>query len=263
MNKVPNKLLLNTATLILTLIINAFSESLGHKSIGEVSDTYHTLITPAGYAFAIWGFIYLLLVGFIGFQWYNWLRHSDTDIIDQVGLWFIMVNLINSLWVIVWVNEGIGLSVLIMVLLLFSLFQLAIRLRLEIWDAPVRIIALVWWPICFYFAWIVLATVVNISAFLVSINWEGGPFSESTWSIIMLCVSTLIYIILIFTRNMREAALVGVWGFLAVGVQHLQDDPAITYTTWTASFVLLALSTYHALQNWSTNPFLKIRRGEI
>ncbi|MGZ5197565.1 MAG: tryptophan-rich sensory protein, partial [Kaistella sp.] len=57
----------NGFALVFTITFNYVSNTgiFNGKTIGNVSDQYHTLITPAGYAFSIWGLIYLLLLGFV------------------------------------------------------------------------------------------------------------------------------------------------------------------------------------------------------
>ena len=57
---------LNFVALVVTIFFNYLSNTgaIGGKTIGNVSDELNTLFTPAGYAFAIWGLIYLLLLGF-------------------------------------------------------------------------------------------------------------------------------------------------------------------------------------------------------
>ena len=60
----------NGIALVSTIIINYLSNTgaINNTTIGEVSNSMNSLFTPAGYAFAIWGFIYLLLIGFIIYQ---------------------------------------------------------------------------------------------------------------------------------------------------------------------------------------------------
>ena len=57
-------LILNTLSLLYALIMNGLAGSpvFNGKSVGSVSAQYDTLFAPAGYAFAIWGLIYLLLI---------------------------------------------------------------------------------------------------------------------------------------------------------------------------------------------------------
>ncbi|MEL7342117.1 MAG: hypothetical protein AAGM67_16665 [Bacteroidota bacterium] len=61
--------LLPTLTLIAILLVIAWNYAvnaipLNGMTSGEVSTLYPTLITPAGYAFSIWGVIYLGLLAF-------------------------------------------------------------------------------------------------------------------------------------------------------------------------------------------------------
>lgn len=259
------KPLLNTLTLLGTLIINYWANTgvIEEKTVGQVSRQYDTLFTPAAYAFAIWGFIYLTLLGFVGYQWYLWYTNKNHEPIHKTGVWLMVANIANGLWVIAWLHEYIGLSVMIMLILLGALIQLVWRLNLERWDAPLLVIAFVWWPICWYIGWIILATVANIAAYLTGIGWDGSPFSEVTWTIIMIVAATIIYLMLIYTRNMREAALVGVWGLIAIAYKQWELQPGIVYTTLVAAGVLLLASGYHGYKNRDTSPLVKWQNQEF
>jgi hypothetical protein len=258
-------LVLNSITYLLVLSVNylAGTGALNNASVGEISDRYHNFFTPAGYAFAIWGVIYLLLFVFVGYQWYAWLKRRDDEYLMSAGIWFIISNLANSLWIIAWTNNRIGLSLILIIFLLVSLVMLMFRLRLEIWDAPVRIIAFVWWPVCIYLGWIIVATMANIAAFSVSLN-PGGAFAlQEGWVIVMIVFAAVIYGLLIFFRNMREAAMVGIWALVAIAVNHWHTAQSVGYAALIVSVVLLIYSFLQAYRNRETLPQNKIRRGEI
>ena len=259
MMKQTSYLIINTLSLIFALVLNGMAGD----AVSNVSAQYNTWITPAGYAFAIWGIIYLLLILFVGYQWYAWFKNRDDTALKQTGWWFTLGNIANGLWIVAWTNEYLGLSVLLIFILLFSLIMLTLSLRLEIWDAPVRTIAFVWWPICIYLGWIVVASVANVSVYLVSINWQGGFLSPLAWSVIMIGVATVIYLLLLFTRNMREAALVGVWAFIAIAVRQGSVHPEIMFSALVAAGVLLIVIAWHGYRNRATSPLEKIKRGEI
>ncbi len=260
-----NLLIINTLSLAFALVLNGLAGSgvFGGKTVADVSARYDTLITPAGYAFAIWGVIYLLLLLFAGYQWYAWLKNREDTALKQTGLWFALGNLANGLWIVVWLNEYLALSVVVILILLVSLIMLTLRLRLETWDAPVRTIAFVWWPICIYLGWIVVATVANVSVYLVSINWQGGFLSPLAWTVVMIAVATVIYLLLIYTRNMREAALVGVWAFIAIAVRQGSLNPEIVYAALVGAALLLIAISWHGYRNRQTSPFEKLKRGEV
>ena len=230
--------------------------------MGEVSAQYDTLFAPAGYAFAIWGLIYILLILFVGYQWFEWLKYKRDENLVKTGFWFTISNLANGFWIITWLSDYIGVSVILMLILLFALVVLTIQLRLEVWDAPVRIIAFVWWPICIYVGWIIVATVANIAAFLVSINWNGSLLPPETWTVVMVTAATFIYLLLIYFRNMREAAMVGVWALIAIAVRRWSDYHSIAIAATASAVILFLAVAVHGYINRNTSPFAKLKRGE-
>ena len=250
-------LLANTLTFLGTLYVNyIYSSGSGSgQSVGEVSDQYSTMITPAGYAFSIWGLIYLLLLGFVVNQWLEYFKGWKDESLSKSGIWFTLANVFNGLWIVVWTIEQIGLSVLVIFLLLFCLIQLVLRLGLEMWDAPKRVIFLVWWPICIYTGWLVLASVVNTAVLVKYAGILEGLFNETAWTIIIITVAVLIYLLLTFTRNMREAALVGTWGIAAIAYRHWDTEAALAITALIAAVLLFIVSSFHAYKNRKSAPF--------
>jgi hypothetical protein len=252
-----NVVIVNTITLVIMLFANfvAGSGVFINKTVGEVSNKYDTLFAPAGYAFSIWSFIFLLTIGFVVYQW-KLLRGDDTEeYIDRTGYWFAISNIANTLWLYCWMNEMLGLSVIIILLLLLSLCVLAIRLRLELDKKPVQIILFVWWPIVVYLGWIMVATIACIAAWLVSKGWQGGGIGEDTWTIIMIAIATALYLYLIKSRNLREAAGVGIWAFIAVAIKQGQQHYNISLAAIIASIILLIAIVIHAYKNWRDNDF--------
>lgn len=258
-------LFLNTLTFVFAVVLNALQGSSLFKgvTVGEISKKYETLITPAGYAFAIWGVIYLMLLLFIVYQWIVWFRKREDTALNQIGVWFAIGNIANGLWIVAWLNEYFGLSVLLIFMLLFSLIMLTIRLKLELWDASVRTIFFVWWPIVIYLGWMVVASVANVSVWLVSINWDGWSIPPVYWTIIMIGLATIIYLLLIFRRNMREAALVGIWAFIAIAMKQKSVHDEIYITSLIASGILFIFIVIHAFKNRKTLPHNKLIRGEF
>ena len=252
---------LNTLSLGFTLFVNYWVNTSGNpgRSVGEISDAYPTLITPAGYAFAIWGIIYLLLISFVVFQWSG---KRPGDLISRVGPWFIVSNLANAAWIFAFLHEEFWLSVAFMFILLSSLLALVWRLQIAIWDGGLRIIFFVWWPIAIYLGWIVTASVVNVAATLVASGWDGLGLSESTWGILMIAVATAVYLLLTFKRNLRESAGVGCWALVAIIVARGDGAPMVTTTAWMAVGILALAIAVHGFRGRATSPFLKWKRGE-
>ena len=252
--------LANPIALVATIIIN-YSASAGlinGQTIGEVSARYPTLVTPAGYAFSIWGLIYLMLAGFVVYQARGLFRpvNSDDFVLD-IGWWFVASCVTNSLWVITWVYNWTGLSVLMMALLLLSLIKIILSTNMERWDAPMPIILFVWWPFCLYAGWITVAIIANVAAFLTKIGWSGFGLSDSAWAVLMIIAAGIINLLMIRNRNMREFALTGVWALVGIIVANWGAQQPVVITAAITAIVLFIASTIHSYRNQDTAPYLK------
>jgi hypothetical protein len=256
-----NLAILNSISILAVIAINGIAGSSGifGETVGGVSAKYNTLFTPAGYAFSIWGIIYLGLIAFAIYQNIQAFKNdTDSGFIIQIGPWMVLNSLANIAWIFAWLSEHIGLSLLLMLIILGTLIVMISRLNMERWDAPFPIIAFIWWPICIYSGWIAVATIANVSAFLVSIQWLA-LFSAINWTVIMIFVAVALNLLMIRFRNMREFAAVGVWALLAIALRHWD---AIELIQWTALFgvlVLFVALSVHAYINRSTSPLIKFR----
>ncbi|MDY7393759.1 tryptophan-rich sensory protein [Aureibaculum sp. 2210JD6-5] len=250
--------IINSLSVLIAIGVNYYSQvyKINGNTVGRLSDEYANLFTPAGYAFSIWGLIYLGLIVFSTFQIYQTFKlKKKVDFIVQTNYWFALTNLANAAWIIAWLNEYTLLSVLIMFVMLFSLVKIILNTNMERWDAPKKIIAFYWWPICLYSGWIAVATIANVSAYLAKIEWTRLGLSEIQWTIIMILIATFLNIIMIYKRNMREFAAIGVWALLAIFVRHQSEYQNIAYTALSGAIILLVFIMYHGFKNRKMNPF--------
>lgn len=253
--------LLNLCSVILVIAVNYISQALrlNDTTIGDISRKYDNLFTPASYAFAIWGIIFLGLLAYSLFQIRRaFFSTKDSSFIEQTGYWFLMANLLNSAWVVAFVYDQTALSVLIMLGILISLIKIILNTNMERWDAPIAIIAFVWWPIAIYSGWISVATIANIAAYLTKIGWNGGFLSETMWTIVLIIVAILLNLTMIWKRNLREFALVGVWALYAIYVRHQDSNEAISSVALGGSMLLLLAVLMHGFKNRKTNPLKKL-----
>lgn len=252
----------NLIVILAVIVWNYLSNSADIKgnTVGSLSNEYFNLFTPAGYAFIIWGpiFIGLLALGIYGVV-QAFRRNGYTSFLIKMGPWLILANLGNAAWLWFWLNEQTGISVIVMLIILISLIMVILRLNMERWDAPLGIIAFIWWPICLYSGWIAVATVANISAYLAKIEWSW-LFSERTWTILMIIIAAGINLFMIITRNMREFASVGIWAIIAIAVRHWDSIPSIRNTSLIAAVVLTLAVLIHSYRNRDTNPFTRAKQ---
>ena len=230
-------LVLNTMTFLVTVYVNYLfgSGAGGRKSVGEISNQFDTLITPAGYAFSIWGLIYLLLFGFIAFQWVSYFKKQFDKSIDPTFLWLSLSNLLNALWIFVWTKEYLLLSVFVIFGLLGTLLKLGLNLQIgSKQDKPSLFIGL---PIGIYTGWIIAASVVNLSVWFFSKNWL--QLHDVLWTNLILLIATGIYIFLIRQRDMISPAFVGIWALIAIAVKQWIIHPVISYFSLIMVLILL------------------------
>lgn len=216
------------AAYIVMLVVNGLAGSttlLGGVQTGEVSGVYDNLFTPAGFTFSIWGVIYLLLALFL-------LRAFDViktkkprlkaDVIDRLLVLFTMSSVFNALWLFAWQYQVMWLSVLVMLALLVTLGGIVRMLHLQ--KMGVGEYALVRVPFSVYAGWISVATIANIAAWLVSIEWAGLGYSEAAWTVAVLVLAGLVAMTKGLTRHDPLYVAVFVWAFFGILYKHMSES---------------------------------------
>lgn len=253
--------IVNLVVLVALVTWNYYSNTgaINGKTIGDVSDSYDNLFTPASYAFAIWGLIFLaLLVNGIYIVYCAFSNMEETGFIANSAPWLIAANILNMAWVWLWISEHTAVSVLVMIGILLLLITAIVKLRMEIWDAPLKTIFFIWWPIDLYAGWISVATVANISAYLGSKGFSWG-MSEVSWTIIMIIVIVIINAWIVKYRNMREFAMVAVWALIAIAVRHWDKIPSIQWSATIAAATLLIIVSVHGYKNRHASILTKLK----
>ncbi len=183
-----------------------------------ISDAYPNLFAPAGPAFSIWGLIYLLLGGYVVYQFVK-KDHKTEELLKKISPLFIATSLANISWIFAWHYDFIGLSVLIMATLLILLIRIADILRVEKFSALEKLC--IWAPFSMYFGWITVAAIANITVFLVSIDWGGFGIADFVWTSIILLVGAVIGILRMRKdRNIAYGAVL-IWAYAWILFQHV------------------------------------------
>lgn len=246
----------NAIALIITLAINYLSNTgvLNGNTMKTISDKYHNYFTPAGYAFSIWGLIYLGMIAFVVYTGRSFFKNpndhnSENEVVLKIGWWFVISCMANSLWVVFWLYDFIGLSVILMVILLFSLLKIVINARMELDFHPFKKYLFIFWPFAIYTGWITVALVADIAAWLTKINWNGWGISEISWTIIMILIAGVINVLMVWKRNLREFGLAGIWALIAISVANKNELQSIVYACYTAAAIILISIIMNTLKN--------------
>jgi translocator protein len=245
--------ILNWVALILMLTVNTLANTLpinGYNT-GEVSAFYPNLFVPDGFTFSIWSVIYLLLIGFVLIST-KWLWHKEDAVPGRLAAaiapLFMITCLLNASWILAWHYLQVIISVIIMLAFLGMLIYIYQKLQsYRTLLSPFQKLFL-YTPFVVYLGWISVATIANITALLVHYKWEGGPLSESAWSIIMISIASLLAMIFIWKKSDRAYALVIAWALL--GIYRGQGDmtPAIGYAALAGIVTILLLGVLRLRQ---------------
>jgi hypothetical protein len=211
-------------TYVAMVIVNFLANSLpiNNRSTGVISDAYPNLFAPAGFAFSIWGLIYLLLALYVFYQFILSKKEDNSQkekFLKKINIFFIITSLANISWIFAWHYDFIGLSVLIMLLLLLSLIRIADILKADSLSLNEKIFIKL--PFSIYFGWITVATIANITVFLVSIGWDGFGIADYVWTSIILLIGALIGILRMSQDKNIAYGLVLVWAYFGIMFKHL------------------------------------------
>lgn len=164
----------------------------------EVSNLYDTPITPAGFAFSIWGLIYLLLFVVIVYMIHlSSDRSHRSDIVNEITRPLLGIFVFNVVWNIVFGMKWIGISFLMIIGYWISLIFIGTALsRSRIRLNPI-------FPVAFgiHTGWITIASVVNLYAFFVKLQWGIADRPQVWMTIGIVLAVVLVAVLQVFLRN--------------------------------------------------------------
>ncbi len=221
----------NVWAFVFALTLNYVSVSLplNGKTPRELSDALPNLFVPAPVTFSIWGVIYLLMIGFLVWQYRNVPRYGQNErrdrAIDALGWRPSIGFLLNGLWLVCWHFQWIGLSVLVMAAYLTVLILIVIELSRPDFSA----FSIPKWAFGANLGWICVATIANVTAFLVSKNWRDLGFPEPMIAAAMALNGAAIAFLAV--RKWRQFALgfAVVWALFGIYLARKEDERMVAF----------------------------------
>jgi hypothetical protein len=203
---------------------------INNKTPEVISDEYPTLITPSGYAFAIWSLIYFGLAAFSIYQALpkNTVRYANIRTI------YILNCAANCAWLYFWHYEQILASLVAMLVLLGTLVFINVKLLKtesteEYWLACV--------PFNIYFGWITVATILNFTVVLAYLGVKTSDFLTSILASVLVVAATLLGIIVRFKLVNVAYPLTIAWALTAIAIKQSGQTMIVVC----AAFCVIAL----------------------
>jgi len=217
--------LVTVLSFLVTLTVNAAANALpiNGQTTASISDRFAVHVIPAGYVFAIWGVIYVLLAAFT--TWQALPRNREDDTLRALGWLPALSGALNTVWLLLFQYEMFALTVPVMLALLVTL--IAIHLRL--WEHRDALHGTTYWtvraPWSVYLGWITVATIANIAQAGAALGFDGFGIDPVLIAAAVLLVG--LAIAARFVWRFRDAAygLVIVWAYAGIVVKESGAAP--------------------------------------
>lgn len=213
---------INTGAFAAMIAVNALANliPIGGNTTGQVSEIWPNLFTPAPVTFAIWGVIYLLLTGFVLYQWELFDGGAvSAGVRERVGLWFAVSCVLNIAWIFSWHFRAVGLSAAFIAALLLTLVILRSRVGAAGGNFWQRMTAKA--GVSVYFGWIIAAVIANISVLLTKAGWNGWGLSADFWTAAVLAAGAVIGWFAVRSGGDRLAGAAMMWAYGGILLRHL------------------------------------------
>ena len=231
---------INIIAFIFTLAVNGLAGSttlLNGMTSGEVSDLYPTLVTPAGFTFAVWGVIYTLLFLFLVYQ--TLPKNRDKPFLGQIGFLFALSSICNIVWLFLWHYKLFTYSLVLMFALLASLILIYWRLDIGRVAISLKEMVFVQLPFSVYLGWISIATIANVSVALTAIGWDGFGIEKMMWAVLIICVALLLSLAMLAIRKDIAFCFVVIWALIGI-LEKQSENQTMVLTSVIGILLLLA-----------------------
>lgn len=209
---------------------------------GALSDRYPTLVVAAGYAFSIWGLIFLLDVVFGAWQFSS--RRRNGGALTNVRLPAAIGFGSTALWMPVFSQQLFWLALLVIWTALACMAFCAVRLsRDPLPEAGQRWCA--WLPLSLHAGWLSLAAILNTAQVIVAYRLLPTD-NMLVWSIVLFVIAAALLLALNqrMQGNLAYAAA-AIWALVAVYVKQSASDLS---GAGTAAWIALILAVLLAAQ---------------
>lgn len=208
------------------------------EAAGGALSATSTLVSPAGPAFSIWSVIYTGLIAYAVWQFLpgRTARH------DALRAPIVASMLLNPAWILVIQIGQLWLSVIVIVALLAVLVRVFLLMQQHRPEGVVDAV-ITDGTMGVYLGWVCVATIANISAWLVSLGFTSGA---TVWAVIVLVVAAGVGVFLAqYSGGAVAPMLAIVWGLGWLAQGRLSGEVVDTTVGWTAvlAAVVVALGT--------------------
>jgi len=91
------------------MVVNALANTVSRRTQKEIVAEWDIKISPAGWAFSIWGIIYSMITVFVVYQALpsKWATSRNNELIfGKIGYWFTYNMIANAVWLLIFGQDN-------------------------------------------------------------------------------------------------------------------------------------------------------------
>ncbi|MEO9599983.1 hypothetical protein [Parasphingorhabdus sp.] len=185
-------------------------------------------VQPAGWAFSIWGLIYLWLIAHAAF---GVLKYQDDSEWDKGRIALFISLAVGTIWLPVALLSPIWATILIWIMLIAALVSLyQSEQATPSWIAR--------WPVALYAGWLSAASFVSIGLLLAGY----GFVAEIPAAVIALALATVFAGYNGYRLKSLPYGAAVTWGFFAIGISNMGTSTLLTVAAMAAAIFVFGLS---------------------
>jgi hypothetical protein len=240
--------LVTVVAFLVTVVVNGAANALpiNGQLTAEISDRFNVYVIPAGYVFAIWGLIYVLLGAFT--VWQALPRNREDETLRSLGYLPALSGVFNTAWILLFQYEVWALTVPVMIALLVTLIAVHLRLWAHRGDLNGTRYWTVRAPWSVYLGWITVATIANIAQAGSALGFTGFGIEPALIGAAVLVVGLVIAATFVIRYRDVAYGLVIVWAYAGVAIKE-QDTFVVALVAGLGALVIAALAVMAFARN--------------
>lgn len=212
-----------------------------------VTDSFRTVFRPAGYAFSIWGIIYLSWIVFCIYELLP--KQLDNPSLEHLSKPVIVSSVISICWLFAFTNSYISISfILIVAMLCVAILQLRNAHRIVEGSSVNKWLVLV--PFSLYAAWLSVATIANTFIWVNARGWAGSMAQEQVWGVVLVAAAGVIGATASLQLRNPFFSLVVAWASVALWVEQGSTFVLFGSTCIIVAVVMIMTSIYEFSKRW-------------
>lgn len=197
-------------------ILQVVVSATGAPSIGAVAADYATPIDAAGWAFSIWGVIYLGVLVYAGYALLPGQRAREVH--RRIGWWVAASAVLNPLWILTFTQRWVVTAQVLLVALVVVLGVVYGRLSRTVADGWADRLAMRL-PLAIYLGWVSAAVTIALMVAGVSVGLPAtGALPQVAGILLLVVLTALVLSVIGSTAGFAGFAGALCWALVAIAV---------------------------------------------